>query len=66
MSVLWRKVGREMTREEMNKEIIFANMVLGAIKNVQTPMLMYDEEKTVVRKALSEYVSKLESELRGR
>lgn len=55
-----------MTREEINKEITFANMVLGAIKNVQTPMLMYDEEKTVVRKALSEYVSKLESELRGR
>lgn len=66
MSSLWRKVGRRMTREEINKEITFANMVLGAIKNVQTPMLMYDEEKTVVRKALSEYVSKLESELRGR
>ena len=66
MPVLRKKVGREMTREEMNKEITFANMVLGTIKNVQTPMLMYDEEKAVVRKALSEYVSKLESELRGR
>lgn len=47
------------------KEIIIAEMVIGAIKNVKVPMLIYEEEKAVVRKALSEYVSKLESELKG-
>ena len=52
-----------MTREEINKELIFADMVLGAIKNVKTPMLVYDEEKEVVKKALNEYKYKLEIEL---
>ena len=55
-----------MTREDIEKELIFADMVLGAIKNVKTPMLMYDEEKDVVKKALTEYKYKLESEMRGR
>lgn len=55
-----------MTREEIEKEIVFADMVLGVIKNVKVPMLMYDEEKDVVRKALTEYKYKLESEMRGR
>jgi len=55
-----------MTLEEIKKELIFADMVLGAIKNVKTPMLMYDEEKNVVKKALTEYKSKLESEMRGK
>ena len=55
-----------MTREEIEKDIIFADMVLGVIKNVKTPMLIYDEEKAVVRKALSEYKDKLESEMRGK
>lgn len=55
-----------MTREEMNKELIFADMVLNAIKNVKTPMLMYDEEKAVVEKALNEYKYKLEDAMRGR
>ena len=55
-----------MTREEIKKELIFADMVLGAIKNVKTPMLMYDEEKDVVKKALTEYKYKLESEMRGK
>ena len=54
-----------MTNEEKKKEIVFAEMVLGAIKNVKGPMLMYEEEKAVVEKALLEYVSKLENELRG-
>lgn len=49
-----------MTPEEMEKELIFADMVLGAIKNVKTPMLIYDEEKDVVKKALVEYKYKLE------
>lgn len=55
-----------MTREEIEKELIFADMVLGAIKNVKTPILMYDEEKDVVKKALVEYKYNLESELRGK
>ena len=55
-----------MALEEIKKEIIFADMVLGAIKNVKTPMLMYDEEKDVVKKALTEYKYKLESEMRGK
>lgn len=49
-----------MTREEIEKELIFADMVLGAIKIVKTPMLMYEGEKDVVKKALTEYKSKLE------
>lgn len=52
--------------EKMEKELMFADMVLGAIKNVKTPMLMYDEEKNVVKKALTEYKYKLESEVRGK
>lgn len=55
-----------MTREEIEKELVFADMVLGAIKNVKTPMLMYNEEKDVVKKALAEYKYKLESEMRGK
>ena len=55
-----------MTREEIEKELIFADMVLGVIKNVKTPMLMYDEEKDVVKKALTEYKYRLESEMRGK
>lgn len=50
---------------EKKKEIVIAEMVLGAIKNVKVPMLIYEEEKAVVKKALSEYISKLESELMG-
>lgn len=55
-----------MTREEIEREVVFADMVLNVIKNVKTPMLMYDEEKAVVTKALNEYKYKLESEMRGR
>lgn len=55
-----------MTREEIQKDIIFAEMVIGAIENVKRPMLIYDEEKEVVKKALTRYIDDLESELRGR
>lgn len=44
-----------MTDEEM-RELYFANSVLGAIDNVQMPMLVYDEEKQVVKKALQMYI----------
>ena len=55
-----------MTIDEVNKEICFAEMVIGAINNVKVPMLMYEEEKAVTKKALRKYVEELESELRGR
>ena len=38
-----------MTIEEYKKENYFANVVLGAIENVKVPMLMYEEEKEVVK-----------------
>lgn len=44
-----------MTDEE-KRELYFANAVLGAIDNVQMPMLVYDEEKQVVKKALQMYI----------
>lgn len=52
-----------MTREEINKELVFVDMLLNVIDNVKVPMLTYDEEKTVVKKALREYKDKIESEL---
>lgn len=55
-----------MSIEEINKEICFAKMVIGAINNVKVPMLMYEEEKAVTKKALQKYLYELESELRGR
>ena len=48
--------------EEQKKELYFANVVIGAIDNAETPMLMYEGEKNVVKKALQIYIDKLESE----
>jgi hypothetical protein len=55
-----------LIREDIEKELIFADMVLDVIKNVKTPMLVFDEEKDVVKKALIEYKYKLESKMRGK
>ena len=55
-----------MTNEEIEKEIYFAKVIIGVIHHVETPMLMYQEEKEVVRKALSKYIDELEDKLRGR
>jgi hypothetical protein len=55
-----------MSREEMEKELIFADMILNTIKIVKMPMLMYEGEKDVVKKALAEYKHKLESEMLGK
>ena len=49
---------------EREKELYFANVVIGAIKNVETPMLMFKEEKNVVEKALRMYIDKIEEESR--
>lgn len=50
---------------EMKKEVYFANKVIGAIDNVTTPMLMYEEEKQVVRKALRMYIDNIEDKMCG-
>lgn len=55
-----------MSIEEIKKELVFADMVIGVINNTKVPMLIYDEEKEVVKKALRKYMDELESELRGR
>jgi len=34
-----------MTKEEIEKRIYFAEMLIGVINHVERPMLMYDEEK---------------------
>lgn len=49
--------------DEMKKEVYFANTVIGAIDNVKTPMLMYEEERQVVRKALKMYIDKIEDKM---
>lgn len=49
-----------------DKERYFAETVIGAINHVECPMLMYEEEKAVVKKALKALLSKDESERRGR
>lgn len=56
----------EMTIDEIKKDMCFAKMVIGAINNVKVPMLMYEEEKAVTKKALQKYLDELESELRDR
>ena len=55
-----------MTYEDQKKELYFANAVIGAIDNVKTPMLMYQEEKDVVRKALRMYIDRIEDNMRGK
>lgn len=55
-----------MIDSEIGKEIYFANVVIGAIDHVKTPMLMYEEEKSVTKKALKMYIEELEREQRGR
>lgn len=49
--------------EEQKKELYFANTVIGAINNVETPMLIYEGEKKVVKKALQMYIEKIESDV---
>jgi hypothetical protein len=49
---------------EDEKELYFANAVIGAINNVKVPMLMYEEEKQVVKKALRKYIDELETKAR--
>lgn len=48
--------------KEQEQELYFANMVIGAVRNVETPMLMYKGEKDVVEKALRMYIDKIEDD----
>ena len=50
--------------KEDEKELYFAKSVIGAINNVKVPMLMYEEEKQVVKKALYKYINELEAKER--
>jgi hypothetical protein len=50
--------------KEDEKELYFAKVVIGAIKNVEVPMLMYEGEKKVVEKALRKYIDELEAKAR--
>lgn len=52
--------------KEQEKELYFANAVLDAIRHVEMPMLVYEGEKEVVRKALCKYIDEIESRARGR
>lgn len=52
-----------MTREEMERDITVGSMVLGAITDLPRPMLMYEVEKEVTKRALTKYISELEVEL---
>lgn len=51
-----------MTDREYEKKMYFIDTILGAIRNVKVPMLMYEEEKVVVEKALNMYKDKLETD----
>lgn len=50
----------EIDTSKIDKELVFIRMVLDAINFVDRPMLIYNEEKSVVRKALCDYRDKLE------
>ena len=49
-----------------DKERYFAEAVVGAIDHVEHPMLVYEEEKAVVKKALLQLLQNDDSEKRGR
>ena len=49
--------------EKIKKELYFIDAVLGAINNVKMPVLMYEGEKEVVKKALTEYRLKIEDKM---
>lgn len=51
---------------EQEKELYFANAVLDAIRHVEMPILVYEGEKEVVRKALRQYICEIENDARGK
>lgn len=55
-----------MTNDEINREIELADITLRIITNFKNPIWLQDDSKDIVKKALTEYIDKLNSELRGR
>ena len=55
-----------MANEEIEKKIYFAETVIGLINHLECPILMYEEEKQVVKEALSDYLYKLRMEEIGK
>lgn len=51
-----------MTNEEREKHIRIANMLIGAINDLERPMLMYQIEKDVAKEALENYIKMLEQQ----
>lgn len=51
-------------KSDQEKELYFANAVIGAINHIECPMLMYEGEKAVVKKALLNYIAELEEKIR--
>lgn len=50
-------------REKAEKEMYFAKRILQDMQHLNVVHLVYDEEKEVVRKALQDYRSKLQSQM---
>jgi hypothetical protein len=61
-----QKEVNRMENNQIERELFFADMIIGLIDNVERPILLYEGEKEVVKKALNEYIDKLKSEQRGR
>ena len=55
-----------MTNDEINREIEIADITLRIFRCFPNPIWLQDDSKSVVKKALTEYIDKLNSELRGR
>lgn len=49
--------------QEQEKELYFARSVIGAINRVEFPMLIYEGEKEVVKKALNKYIDEIEEKV---
>ena len=51
-----------MMNEEREKHIRIANMLIGAINDLNRPMIMYQIEKDVAKEALKNYIKMLEQQ----
>jgi hypothetical protein len=49
--------------EKAEKEMYFADRILNDMQHLNVVHLVYDEEKEVVKKALQDYRSKLQSQM---
>lgn len=51
-----------MTNEEINREIEIADIALHMINSFKNPIWLQDDSKSVIKKALTEYIDKLKSD----